>query len=134
MPTDFQAITIIANPQPAQVRDGSRAHSKKFPFQLSAAPTPEWVALFNREWSMREVPNRAASVHGDILLLECAIEELPLLAENLEVDMTTANEQYRERLLRQEVKEHQAGHQEQERERADDNVAIRETLNKLRKR
>lgn len=134
MPIDFQAITIIANPDQAQVRDGSRAHSKKFPFRLSAAPTPEWVALFNREWSMRTVPNRAASVHGDILVLECAIEELPLLAENLEVDMTAANQQYRERLLRQEVKEHQAGHQEQERERADDNVAIRQALDKLRKR
>ena len=134
MPIDFQAITIIANPEQAQVRDGSRAHSKKFPFRLSAAPTPEWVALFNREWSMRTVPNRAASVHGDILLLECAIEELPLLAENLEIDITAANQQYRERLLRQEVKEHQAGHQEQERERADDNVAIREALDKLRKR
>jgi|GEM_PF-1556623 len=134
MPIDFQAITIIANPEQAQVRDGSRAHSKKFPFQLSAAPTPEWVALFNREWSMRTVPNRAASVHGDILVLECAIEELPLLAENLEVDMTAANQQYRERLLRQEMKEHQAGHREQERERADDNVAIREALDKLRKR
>jgi hypothetical protein len=134
MPIDFQAITIIANPEQAQVRDGSRPHSKKFPFRLSAAPTPEWVALFNREWSMRTVPDRAASVHGDILLLECAIEELPLLAENLEVDMTAANQQYRERLLRQEVKEHQAGHQGQERERADDNAAIREALDKLRKR
>jgi len=134
MPIDFQAITIIANPEQAQVRDGSRAHSKKFPFRLSAAPTPEWVALFNREWSMRTVPNRAASVHGDILLLECAIEELPLLAENLEVDMTAANQQYRERLLRQEVKEHQAGHQGQERERADDKAAIREALDKLKKR
>ena len=134
MPVDFQDITITANPEQAQVRDGSRTHSKKFPFRLSAAPTPEWVALFNREWSMRTVPNRAASVHGDILVLECAIEELPLLAENLEVDMTAANQQYRERLLRQEVKEHQAGHQEQERERADDNVAIREALDQLRKR
>ena len=134
MPIDFQAITIIANPEQAQVRDGSRAHSKKFPFRLSAAPTPEWVALFNREWSMRTVPNRAASVHGDILVLECAIEELPVLAENLEVDMTAANQQYRERLLRQEVKEHKAGHQEQERERADDNAAIRKALGKLRKR
>jgi hypothetical protein len=134
MPIDFQAITIIANPEQAQVRDGSRAHSKKFPFRLSAAPTPEWVALFNREWSMRTVPNRAASVHGDILLLECAIEELPLLAENLEVDMRAANQHYRERLLREEVKEHQASHQGQERERADDNAAIREALDKLRKR
>ena len=134
MPIDFQAITIIANPEQAQVRDGSRAHSKKFPFRLSAAPTPEWVALFNREWSMRTVPNRAASVHGDVLLLECDIEELPVLATNLEVDMAAANQQYRERLLRQEVKEHQAGHQAQERERADDNVAIREALDKLRKR
>ena len=134
MPIDFQAITIIANPEQAQVRDCSRAHSKKFPFRLSAAPTPEWVAVFNREWSMRTVPNRAASVHGDILLLECAIDELPLLAENLEVDMRAANQQYRERLLRQEVKEHQASLQEQEIERVDDNVAIREALGKLRKR
>ena len=134
MSIDFQDITIIANPEQAQVRDGSRRHSKKFPFQLSGAPTPEWVALFNREWAMRTVSNRAASVHGDILVLECAIEELPLLAENLEVDMTTANEQYRERLLRQEVKEHHAGHEAQETERADDNAAIREALDQLRKR
>ena len=96
MSIDFKDITIIANPEQAQVRDGSRRHSKKFPFQLSEAPTPEWVALFNREWAMRTVSNRAASVHGDILVLECAIEELPLLAENLEVDMTAANQQYRE--------------------------------------
>src|SRR4029453_4510944 len=134
MPIDFQAITIIANPEQAQVRDGSRPHSKKFPFRLSAAPTPEWVALFNREWSMREVPNRAASVHGDILLLECAIEELPLLAENLEVDMTTANQQYRERLLGQEEKEQHAGQEGQEEERADDKAAISEALRKLKQR
>jgi hypothetical protein len=134
MPIDFQAITIVANPEQGQVRDGSRAHSKKFPFRLSAAPTPEWVALFNREWSMRTVPNRAASVHGDILVLECDIEELPELAANLEVDMTAANQQYRDRLLRQELKEHQAGHEGQERKRADDNAAIREALDKLRKR
>ena len=134
MSADFQDITIIANPEQAQVRDGSRRHAKKFPFRLSAAPTPEWVALFNREWSMRSVPNRAASVHGDILVLECAIEELPLLAENLEVDMTTANQQYRERLLRQGVRKQQVGQQGQEQERTDDNAAIGEALGKLKKR
>jgi hypothetical protein len=134
MSTDFQDITIIANPEQAQVRDGSRRHAKKFPFRLSAAPTPEWVAVFNREWSMRSVPNRAASVHGDILILECAIEELPVLAENLEVDITTANQQYRERLLRQGVREQQAGQQGQDRERTDDNAAIGEALGKLKKR
>jgi hypothetical protein len=134
MPTDFQDITIVANPEQAEVRDGSIRHSKKFPFRLSAAPTPEWVALFNREWSTRSVPNRAASVHGDILLLECDIEELPLLAENLEVDMTAANQQYRERLSRQTVKEQQAGHQGQESERADDRTAISEALDKLKRR
>jgi len=134
MSTDFQDITIIANPEQAEVRDGSRRHAKKFPFRLSAAPTPEWVALFNREWSTRSVPNRAASVHGDILILECAIEELPVLAENLEVDMTTANQQYRERLLRQGAHEEQAGHQGQARERTDDNAAIGEALGKLKKR
>jgi hypothetical protein len=134
MSTDFQDITIIANPEKAQVRDGSRRHAKKFPFRLSAAPTPEWVALFNKEWSMRTVANRAASVHGDILVLECDIEELPLLAENLEVDMATANEQYRERLLRQGVRKQQAGQQGQERERTDDDSAIGEALGKLKKR
>lgn len=134
MSTAFQDITVIANPEPSEVRDGSRRHAKKFPFRLSAAPTPEWVALFNREWSMRTVANRAASVHGDILVLECAIEELPLLAENLEVDMTTANQQYRERLSRQDIKEQQAGAEGQESERTDDNVAISEALGKLKKR
>ncbi|MDT5120909.1 MAG: hypothetical protein QOC96_391 [Acidobacteriota bacterium] len=134
MSTDFQDITIIANPEQAEVRDGSRRHAKKFPFRLSSAPTPEWVSLFNREWSMRTVANRAASVHGDILILECAIEELPVLAENLEVDLATANQQYRERLLRQGVHEEQAGHDGQERERADDNAAISEALGKLKNR
>ena len=134
MSIDFQDITIIANPEQAQVRDGSRRHSKKFPFQLSGAPTPEWVALFNREWAMRTVPNRAASVHGDILVLECAIEELPLLAENLEVDMTAANQQYRERMLRQKVKEQESGDEGQERERTDDNAAIIAALAKLKER
>src|ERR1051325_4295583 len=134
MSIDFQDITIIANPEQAQVRDGSRRHSKKFPFQLSGAPTPEWVALFNREWAMRTVSNRSASVHGDILVLECAIEELPLLAENLEVDMTTANQQYRERLLRQKVKEQESGDEGQERERTDDNAAIIDALAKLKER
>ena len=40
MSIDFQDITIIANPEPAQVRDGSRPHSKKFPFQLSRHSHP----------------------------------------------------------------------------------------------
>ncbi len=134
MSTDFQDVTIIANPEQAQVRDGSRRHAKKFPFRLSAAPSPEWVALFNREWSTRTVANRAASVHGDILVLECAIEELPVLAENLEVDLAAANQQYRERLLRQGVHEQQAGHEGQEQERTDDNAAVGEALGKLKKR
>ena len=134
MSIDFEDITIIANPEQAQVRDGSRRHSKKFPFQLSGAPTPEWVALFNREWAMRTVSNRAASVHGDILVLECAIEELPLLAENLEVDMTAANQQYRERMLRQKVKEQESGDEGQERERTEDNAAIIDALAQLKER
>ena len=134
MSTGFQDITIIANPEQAEVRDGSRSHAKKFPFRLSAAAAPEWVAIFNREWSTRSAPNRAASVHGDILILECAIEELPLLAESLEDDLTAANQQYRERLLRQGVQELQAGREGQERERTDDDAAINGALSKLKKR
>jgi hypothetical protein len=134
MSNDFQNVTVIANPEQAQVRDGSRRHAKKFPFRLSAAPSPEWVAIFNREWSTRSAPNRAASVHGDILILECAIEELPLLAENLEEDLTTANQQYRERLQRQGSRDRQAGQEGREQERTDDNAAIHEALGKLKKR
>jgi hypothetical protein len=134
MSNAFQDITVIANPEQVEVRDGSRRHAKKFPFRLSAAPTPEWVAIFNREWSKRSVPNRAAGVHGDILILECAIEELPLLAENLEEDLTAANRQYRERLQRQGSRDRQAGQEGLERERADDNAAIDEALGKLKSR
>jgi hypothetical protein len=134
MSDEFQDITIIANPEQAQVRDGSRSHAKKFPFRLSAAPAPEWVAIFNREWSTRSAPNRAAGVHGDILILECAIEELPLLAESLEDDLTSANQQYRERLLRHDAHDRQAGPEGRERERTDDNAAIDEALGKLKKR
>ena len=47
MPDDFQDITIIANPERHQARDGSRSHAKKFPFRFLSAPPPEWVALFN---------------------------------------------------------------------------------------
>ena len=134
MSDDFQDITVVANPEPAQVRDGSRRHAKKFPFRLSAAPTPEWVAIFNREWSTRSAPNRAAGVHGDILILECVIEELPLLAESLEDDLTAANQQYRERLQRQDSRDRQAGQEGQVRERTDDDAAINEALGKLKQR
>jgi hypothetical protein len=134
MSDEFQDVAVIANPEQAQVRDGSRSHAKKFPFRLSAAPAPEWVAIFNREWSTRSAPNRAAGVHGDILILECAIEELPLLAEGLEEDLTAANRQYRERLQRQGMHDRQAGQEGRERERADDNAAIDEALGKLKKR
>lgn len=134
MSAEFRDITIIANPARTEVRDGSGRHAKKFPFRLSAAPDPEWVAILNREWSTRTVPDRAASVHGDILVLECAIEDVPVLAENVEVDMTTANQQYRERLRRQGAHERQAGHEGRERERADDDAAIGEALGRLKKR
>ena len=134
MSDDFQDITVVANPEQAEVRDGSRRHAKKFPFRLSAAPTPEWVAIFNREWSTRSAPNRAAGVHGDILILECVIEELPLLAESLEEDLTAANRQYRERLQRQGSRDRQAGQEGQEQERTDDNAAINEALGKLKRR
>ena len=73
MSAEFQDITIIANPEQSQVRDGSSRHGKKFPFRLSAAPNPEWVAILKREWSTRTVPDRAASVHGDILVLEWVV-------------------------------------------------------------
>ena len=134
MSDDFQDITVIANPEQAQVRDGSRRHAKKFPFRLSAAPTPEWVAIFNKEWATRSAPSQAASVHGDILILECAIEELPLLAEGLEEDLTAANQQYRERLQRQGSRNRQAGPEGQEQERTDDTAAINEALGRLKKR
>lgn len=133
MSDNFQDIAVIANPEQAQVRDGSRRHAKKFPFRLSAAPTPEWVAIFNREWSTRSAPSQAASVHGDILILECAIEELPLLAASLEDDLTSANRQYRERLQRQGSHDRQAGQEEQEQEQTDDDAAINEALGKLKK-
>lgn len=134
MSNEFQDITVIANPEQAQVRDGSRRHSKKFPFRLSAAPTPEWVAIFNREWSTRSAPHRAAGVHGDILILECAIEELPLLAESLEEDLTVANQNYRERLSRQGARDRQAFQEGQAQERTDDDAAIYEALGKLKQR
>jgi len=134
MSDDFQDITVIANPEQAEVRDGSRRHAKKFPFRLSAAPAPEWVAIFNREWSTRSTPNRAAGVHGDILILECVIEELPLLAESLEDDLTAANQQYRERLQQQGSRGRQAGREGQEQERTDNDAAINEALGKLKKR
>jgi hypothetical protein len=134
MSNDFQYITVVANPEQVEVRDGSRRHAKKFPFRLSAAPTPEWVAIFNREWSTRSEPNRAAGIHGDILILECDIEELPLLAEGLEEDLNAANQQYRERLLRQGSRDRQSGQEGQERERSDDNAAIDEALGKLKRR
>lgn len=134
MSDEFQDITVVANPEEAQVRDGSRRHAKKFPFRLSAAPTPEWVAIFNREWSTRSAPSQAASVHGDILILECDIEELPLLAEGLGDDLTAANQQYRERLQRQGAHDRQAGQEGQARERTDDNAAINEALGRLKKR
>ncbi len=38
MSIDFQDIAVTANPEQAEVRDGSRSHAKKFPFRLSAAP------------------------------------------------------------------------------------------------
>ncbi len=61
-------------------------------------------------------------------------EELKEQTENLEVDMTSANQQYRERLLRQGVHEQEGGYEEQERERTDDDTAIGEALGKLKKR
>ena len=134
MSDDFQDITVVANPEQAQVRDGSRRHAKKFPFRLCAPPTPEWVAIFNREWSTRSAPNRAAGVHGDILILECDIEELPLLAENLEEDLTAANRQYRERLLRQGAHDRRAAPEGRERERTDDNAAVGEAIGRLKSR
>jgi hypothetical protein len=48
--------------------------------------------------------------------------------------MTTANQQYRERLRRQGAHERQAGHEGRERERADDDAAIGEALGRLKKR
>ena len=134
MSDDFQEITVIANPEHAQVRDGSRRHAKKFPFRLSASPTPEWVAIFNREWSTRSAPHQAAGVHGDTLILECAIDELPLLAENLEEDLNAANQYYRERLQRQGSRDRRAGEEGQELERTDDDAAISDALGKLKQR
>jgi len=45
------------------------------------------------------------------------------LRRDLEVEVTAANQQYREQMLRQKVKEQESGDQGQERERTDDNAA-----------
>ncbi len=42
MSDEFQDITVIANPEQAQVRDGSRRHSRKFPFR-GFAPKVRYV-------------------------------------------------------------------------------------------
>ena len=54
------------------------------------------------------------------------------LRRDLEVDMTAANQQYRERMLRQKVKEQESGDEGQERERTD-NAAIIDALASLKK-
>ena len=43
MAIDFQAIPIIANPEQAQVRDGSRAHSKKSPDGIDDCQSNGWL-------------------------------------------------------------------------------------------
>lgn len=48
--------------------------------------------------------------------------------------MTTANEQYRERLRRRGAHALQAGREGQEQERRDDGAAVGEALGKLKKR
>ena len=60
MSGEFRDITIIANPARTEVRDGSGRHAKKFPFRLSAAPDPEWVAILDREWSTFNFGSRSA--------------------------------------------------------------------------
>lgn len=37
MSADFQDITVVANPEQAQARDGSRSHAKKFPLRRGRA-------------------------------------------------------------------------------------------------
>jgi hypothetical protein len=48
--------------------------------------------------------------------------------------MTAANQQYRERMLRQKVKEQESSDEGQERERTDDNAAIIDALAQLEER
>ena len=61
-------------------------------------------------------------------------EEAKLISTDFRDVTVIANQQYRERLLRQGVHERQAGQEGQERERTDDNAAINEALGKLKKR
>jgi len=136
MAIDFQDITIVANPQPNQVRAGHQTTTKVFPFQLSAPPPSEWQGIFLQEWAKRRnnvTPTGSVTFTGSSLNLECQIENLPLRAQSLDVDIATANQKYRAQKEQEVADKQRVAEQAAAQKQAEDR-AIQDVLGKLKSR
>lgn len=97
-------------------------------FTLSETPPPDWAALFDEERRLRRrAVWRKAHVRSRHIVVECALNEVDTLLEDIKEEVHNANRKYADHTAAERAKN------ERERHAADaDRVAIDGALKKLK--
>jgi hypothetical protein len=131
MNEEFEDISIIGKPDSRNVKVGSKSYTRIFAFSLSSAPPQRWNELLIQEWTSRIMQSpRPIWIKNKELVIDCRIEELPLIIERLGVDMQIVNRKYHKEMENTLARTNQQSEQAVEDKRIDE-ASIKKILEEL---
>ena len=130
--SNFVPITITGCDEERVKKASSNKRQYIFPFSLSAKPPRSWGEAFDDAWhSVRKKSSCMAKAHASVkkseMLLECPLDALKDLFEDLKTGIAEANEKYQEE-LREKAEKDARKHQKREQEILAEKSAIHEAL------
>jgi hypothetical protein len=131
MNEQFEEIIVIGKPDPGQVKVGSKSYTRIFAFSLSSAPPQRWNELLIQEWTSRIMQRpRPIWIKNEELVIDCRIEELPLIIECVGVDIQIVNRKYRKEVENTMARTNQESEQAVEDKRVDE-ASVKKILDEL---
>ena len=133
--SNFVPITITGCDEERVKKASSSKKQYVFPFSLSAKPPRTWGEAFDDGWhSTRKKSSCMAKAHASVkkgeVLLECPLDALKELFDDLKAGVAEANEKYQEE-LREKAEKDARKQQKREQEMLAEKTAIHEALQGL---
>ena len=130
--TSFVPIRITGCDEERVKKASSNKRQYIFPFSLSDKPPRSWGGAFDDAWhSVRKKSSCMAKAHASVkkseVLLECPLESLKELFDDLKAGVAEANEKYQEE-LREKAEKDARKQQKREQEVLAEKTAIHEAL------
>jgi len=130
---DFAPIKITGCDEERVKRVSGNKKQFIFPFMLSAKPPRSWVEAFDDGWqSIRKKSDTKARayVKKSEIMLECPLDNLRGLFDDLKSAVAEANEKYL-KVLQEKAEKNARKQQKREQELLADKLAVREALQGL---